>query len=262
MNKMVYISLIFVSSLFATGHLKAQHTDSTTLVFLESNFQEALVFADSLYLGRANQITFNVPRGTKEMRLVPPEIGSWSVIPVFEPFEHSGRDTINLAINFPYYYKIESIPYEAKIFVEQPEGRSLLGNTPLLYTSQEPLKGTLLLAHDGFESMRLAPGDNIWNQHFIELSSNVEEGVISEQYWTPERSSKRWIDYTAAGVALVSGVLAIRYKTKANRRFNRYRVSGDPALRSGFERYDRNAAISLGAMQVGIGVLAVRFVIK
>lgn len=263
MSKTSRILSIVLCLLFMTWNAKAQDADSTTtFIYLESNLKESLVFADSVYLGRASQFGFNVPNHAKEIKLVPPDIGSWSIAPVTKPLIHSASDTVNLVMDFPFYYKIESIPYDVSIYLEQPEERQLLGKTPLLYTSEEPLKGMLLLAQDGYESIRLTPGEDIWNQHLVELNEQVNEGVISEKYWTPEKSSKRWLDYTAAGVALVGGILAINYKTKANRRFNQYRVSGDPTLRSGFEEYDRYAAISLGAMQAGIGVLAIRLVIK
>lgn len=256
--------LIALCILFASVQSSvAQQLDSTKVIYLDTNLGEAFVFADSTYLGRASQYVFSLPAGTDEIKLVPPEVGSWSVTPEIVPFEVTGKDTMSLEINFPFYYKIESIPYDAEVYLEQPEERKLLGSTPLLYTSSDPLKGMILLAREGYESVRLTPGEDIWNQHLIEISEIESEVVASnERFWTSNKPSTRWVDYTAAGVALVSGILAIRYKTKANRRFDRYRVSGDPALRGGFERYDRYSAISLGAMQAGIGVIAIRLVLK
>lgn len=262
MKKVGKLLLICVSILLVVEQSSAQEADSLIVLQLESNLEESLVFADSTYIGRSSQFTFLVPADTRQIKLVPPEYNSWSIEPVISSVSFSGQDTASLSINFPFYYKIESIPFNASIYLEKPEERQLLGSTPLLYTSEDPLKGMLLLSVDGYESFRLTPGEDIWNQHLVELKEQAEEDLISKRYWTPERSRNRWIDYTAAGVSLVGGVLAIRYKTKANRRFDSYRISGDPALRNGFERYDRYAAISLGAMQAGIGVLAIRFVIK
>ena len=262
MKKAGKLLLICLSVFWAVEHSSAQVADSVVVLQLESNLDGSLVFADSTYLGRSTQYTFSLPASTSQIKLVPPEYNSWSIEPVISPVSLSGQDTVRLSIDFPYYYKIESIPFDASIYIESPDERQLLGVTPLLYTSEAPLKGMLLLSVEGYESFRMTPGEDVWNQHLVELKEQAEEDLISKRYWTPERSRNRWIDYTAAGVSLVSGIMAIRYKTKANRRFDRYRISGDPALRDGFERYDRYSAISLGAMQAGIGVLAIRFVIK
>ena len=262
MKKVSQIAFFLLGFVIIVGESRGQEMDSTTVMHLDSNLLESLVFADSVYVGRASQVTFNIPGGTKEITLVPPDIDSWSMAPVSEAFLPLGQDTVRLSINFPFHYKIESVPYDGSIYIEQPEERKLLGSTPLLYTSEEPLKGMLLLTHDGYESVRLTPGEDVWNLHVVEFTKQQDEELISTRYWTPEKSTNRWIDYTAAGVALVGGILAIHYKTKANRRFDNYRISGDPALRDGFQQYDRYSAYSLGAMQAGIGVLAVRFVIK
>lgn len=239
----------------------AQQADSTRVLYLDTNLNEAFVFADSAYLGRASQFVFNLPPGTEEIKLVPPDVGSWSITPEILALRATEEDTVSLEINFPFHYKIESIPYNAEVYLEEPDDRRLLGSTPLLYTSLDPLNGMILLAREGYESVRLTPGEEIWNQHLVEIHEIESEVVTDERFWVSSKST-RWVDYTAAGVALVSGILAIRYKAKANRRFDRYRISGDPALRSGFERYDRYSAISLGTMQVGIGVVAVRLVLK
>ena len=256
-----FLTLAFLLLIVAQS-ANGQDSDSTHKVFLQTNLEEALVFADSFYLGKARQYFFEIPSGSREIKLVPPEAGSWAISPLVHPLPSSRVDTLELEINFPHYYKIESIPFDAHVYLEHTESRLFLGSTPLLYTSDDPLKGMLLLTSDGYESVRLTPGGDIWNQHQVELNQYNNELLAETEYWTPEKHPKRWIDYTAAGVALISGVLAIRYKTKANRRFDEYRISGDPALRANVDRYDRYAAVSLGAMQAGIGVLAIRLVIK
>ena len=92
------------------------------------------------------------------------------------------------------------------------------------------------------------PGEKIWNQHYITLEENVDEVQLAKAFWRPGDKSTRWIDYLAGGVAVASGVMAVRFKTKADRRYARYERSGDPTLRPGFERFDRYAAISLGTI--------------
>ena len=261
MIKSVFTSALLMLCLTWINPVVGQVQDSLSVILLKSNFKEALVFADSQYIGRAEDQYFRVEKVAMELRIVPPKMDSWSITPLIEPIDLAGGDTLEIEMNFPFHYKVESVPYEASVYWEKVDERVLLGETPLLYVSEDPLRGMLLVTRDGYEPLRLTPGEKIWNYHYVDLALS-EGGEVAEKYWHPEKRSGRWIDFAAGGVAIVSGILAIRYKTKANRRFDRYALSGNPELRSGFEKYDRYSAISLGAMQAGIGVLAIRFVLK
>jgi len=233
------------------------------VVRLQTNLPDALVYADSVRVGRAASDFFLIPRSTRRLRLVPSKSDSWSITPIWRDIALSTGDTLSLELNFPYHYKIESNPFGAEVFLETPEGRSRLGDTPLLHTADSPLRGMLFVHKEGFESQRLTPGDEVWNHHHLALDV-LEEGTLAAavEVWIPKRQSRKWITYVAASTALVSGVLAVHYKLKADSRYDRYALSGDPNLRGGFERMDRNAAIALGTMQVGLGVLAIRLIIN
>ncbi|MEM8484673.1 MAG: hypothetical protein AAF564_03950 [Bacteroidota bacterium] len=235
---------------------------SPRVVEVRTNMSEAMVYADSVYLGRALDKFFALPSEATTLRLVPPNLDSWSMSPIIATLDEKMADSLQLTMNFQYHYRVESVPYDALIFVETPGERSLLGETPLLYAVDDPIRGMLLVTKEGYEPLRLTPGEKIWNQHYITLEEKVDEEQLAKAFWRPGDKSTRWIDYLAGGMAVASGVMAIRFKTKADRRYARYELSGDPSLRPGFERFDRYAAISLGTMQVGLGVLAVRFVIK
>jgi hypothetical protein len=228
-------------------------------VELSTNFPESIVYADSLYLGRAMNRLFEVPASTALLWLIPPDIDTWSIAPISAAMDTPPGDTLQLSLNFQYHYNLESVPFEAQVFLERPEERLLLGETPFLYLSDDPLRGMLLVSKEGYEPQRFTPGEDFWNHHHVELEP--ESGRLVEKYWKPDKRSDRWIDVLVGSATIVSGIAAIRYKMKADRGYERYEESGDPTLRNGFERYDRYAAISLGTMQVGLGVLAVRFVI-
>ena len=236
--------------------------EGAVVVHLQTNLPEALVYSDSVFLGQADLRVFSLEKSQSEIRLVAPSIDSWSIPSVGTHIDASPGDTIQVKLDFSYYYQIESVPFDARVFLEQPDTRTLLGSTPLKYTSDKPLKGMLLVSSEGYESVRFSPGEEIWNYHRTVMTREEEiEESIAEGYWKPDRKTGPWLELIAGSVALASGIAAIRFKAKADRRYDRYALSGDPTLRPGFERYDRYAAVSLGAMQVGIGVLAIRMVI-
>lgn len=237
----------------------AAQDKAAVVVDLKTNLDESIVYADSLYLGHAMNGRFEVPAGIRKIWLVPPNVDSWSITPLFTEIAAAPGDTIQLTMNFQYHYKLESIPFAAEVFIEKPNERTLLGETPLEYKSDTPLRGMLLVSKEGFNPKRFTPGEDLWNQHFVELE--LEDEALAEEYWHPGKRSNRWLNILVGGAVVASGVAAIRFKSRADSRYDEYAISGDPSLRGGFERYDRYAAISLGTMQAGIGFLAVRFVI-
>ncbi len=251
-----------MSCMLTLGVSQAQNMVPPRVVAVSTNMTDAMVYADSTYLGRATDLFFTLPQDAATLRLVPPNLDSWSMSPIIANVADAREDTLVLTMNFQYHYRVETVPYDARVFLETPGERSLLGETPLLYAVDDPVRGMLLVTKEGYEPIRLTPGEKVWNQHYVTLEEKINEEQVANAFWRPGDKSTRWIDYLAGGVAVASGVMAIRFKTKADRRYARYERSGDPALRPGFERFDRYAAISLGTMQVGLGVIAVRFVLN
>ncbi len=241
-----------------TAHAQAL---TSRMIDLRSNMGSAMVYVDSVYIGRVSDQFFTVPSTAQYLILVPPSIDSWAIPPLESNLQQLAGDTLKMSLDFQYHYRVESIPYDAQVFVETPGDRTLLGDTPMLQAFDDPIRGMLLVVKDGYEPLRLTPGEEIWNQHHVSLKEKmVEDGPHA--FWKPGNKSSRWVSMLAGGVALASGALAVHYKFKADRRYARYEETGDPDLRPGFERYDRYAGVALGTMQVGIGVLAVRLVLN
>lgn len=254
-------ALLLVSAIGMPAQSHAQAL-SSRVVEIRTNVENAMVYADSVYIGRASDKFFTLSHTTKTLRLVPPNLDSWSMSPLVADLETEQGDSLVLDLDFLYHYRVESVPYDAQVFLETPGERILLGDTPLLYAIDDPIRGMLLVTKSGFEPLRITPGEKIWNQHYISLETKIVEEELAKAFWKPGNKSTRWIDYVAGGVALASGVMAVRFKTKADRRYARYENSGDPDLRPGFERFDTYSAVALGTMQVGIGVIAVRLILK
>ena len=74
------------------------------------------------------------------------------------------------------------------------------------------------------------------------------------------QTRSKWINYTAAGTSLVAGILAIHFRTKADNRFEDYLETGNPGLKKQVQRLDVQSGLALGAMQLGVGVIAFRLV--
>jgi hypothetical protein len=70
------------------------------------------------------------------------------------------------------------------------------------------------------------------------------------------------VSYGAAALAITSGAIAAHYKLKADNIYDEYAITGNPDLRSEIRRYDTYSAVALGTMQIGVGVLAVRLILR
>lgn len=250
------LSLLLASASLCSGQ--------TAVVALETNLTSANVFADSVWVGTAAQRLLTIPAGARELRLVPSRADAWTITPQSRSLHVEAGDTVRLAVNFPYHYRISTIPFGVPVYHETMAGRALLGETPLTYKSDNPLTGELILDAPGYHIVRLDPGSEVWNSHTVPLRP-VElftDERTAEVAWEPPGRRRRWIDYAALGTAALGGALAIHYKFKADRRFDAYEKTGDPALRPEIERLDRYSGIALGGMQVGLGVFAVRLILR
>lgn len=231
---------------------------------VETNYPEAILFADSLRLGSAFGQIVSVPSSLRMLRLVPPDVDTWSVAPVSRRVDLAPGDTASVRIDFPYTYRIESIPFGASVHIESAPGDlRRIGSTPTLYSSQEPIKGTLLLERPGFAVERIDPGSEVWNRYVVELSPTDELGPTASRVdWSPPTRHRAWIDYAALGVALAAGAAAIHYKFKADDIYAQYEDTADPSLRSDIKSLDLRSGVALGVMQAGIGVFAIRLALR
>ncbi len=230
---------------------------------VETNYSDAVLFADSSWIGGVPGGIIAVPAQTRRIRLVPQDINSWSIPPVEVPLHAEAGDTVKLDLTFDYHYRIESVPFGADVRLETENERTLLGSTPLLYKSEAPLNGTLALEQPGFTIERIQPGNDIWNRHIVSLnpSENLDPAA-SQVDWRPPKRHREWIDYAALGTAVAAGVIAVHYKVKADNRFTDFVDSADPSLRPQIDAYDLRSAIALGVMQTGIGIFAIRLAIR
>ena len=231
-----------------------------------TNEPGAHVYADSVYLGRADAGVFALEPGEALIRLAPAQRDSWSIEPLETGVTIVRDDTLFVSIPFPVYYRIESVPYGANVLIDDPNGRRSVGETPLTLTVPSHLEHAILIEKLGYLTTQIEPGQDRWNRHMVLLdrAERAADGVTNAEVpWTPPRSSRvRWIDYGALGLAVASAIVSVHYKFKADGLYDRYEDTGDPVLRDRIERLDTRSAVALGTMQVGLGIFAIRLALK
>ncbi|GMQ82483.1 MAG: hypothetical protein BMS9Abin05_1937 [Rhodothermia bacterium] len=229
-------------------------------VEIETNQTDAFVYADSTWLGIAERSLFQIPRGADRIILVPRAADVWSVPAISHLLRGSGLDTIKVKLNFPYFYRLETVPSGVDIYLTDGTVRRYLGTSPLDYRSDTPLLGELVFDQAGYVTRRVEPGSDIWNRHLVLLESVEQMDPLLSAGVRRTTGHTKWIDYVAVGTAVVGGLLAVHYKTKADRLYDEYTETRDRALKPDVEQFDLYSGIALGAMQVGLGVLAFRLI--
>jgi len=225
---------------------------------VESNLPASLVLVDSLYVGRADRSLIRVPANSARIVLVPTEVGAWDLPQPNKDLSVAAGDTATMVMDFAYQYRIDSSPFGALVSVPA-EGGLVLGKTPLVYSTATPLLSTLLLERSGYANAQIQPGTDVINRHSVALrllDQDVPDDLAVE--WAPRSANNKWITWAAAGLALTGGALAVNFKFKADDEYDRYLETGDPAIKEHVDRYDTYSYVALGAMQVGIGLLAFR----
>lgn len=261
----IVVPVAFLALAFA-GEVRAQDVQSRTATLeVVTNVPDAAVIVDGTLLGTAASRYFAISRDARTLRLAVTRDNDWSLTPLDVELPPATGDTVVAAALFPYHYQVETIPYGAHVYYEAGGTRTLLGDTPLQYVTDTPMEGTLVVERNGYVTERFEPGRDVWNRRSLVLvvPQRTEEAPAStEVAWRPPPQYNRWIDYASLGLAAAAGIITVRYKFKADRLYQRYADTGDPTLRAPIDRYDARAAVSLGVMQVGVGIFAVRLALR
>ena len=178
-------------------------------------------------------------------------------------------DTARVALALPTRTRIETRPRGAAVAIVRPDGsRQRVGTAPLAVDLPPGSLAEVEVSLPGYATVRRAVGE----RPALEVVLAPEPGVRTPpdvQTFATRRASRRrtLVDLGIGAATLAAGAVAVYYKFEADSVDDRYRDSeslqrGDEALRQEALRLDRRSAVALGAMQVGVGVLAIRFVLR
>lgn len=257
----IRVALVACLILIGLGHLVVPEASGRQAVLIvESNQNDAGVFADGEWIGHASRSPFGLPAGVRQITVSPPGLDAWSIDPIRVELTGSEQDTIRVDAVFPWYYKFESVPLNVAITHVDADRSMRLGVAPLLHISDEPLTGSFVFEKEGYHSIDRPVQSQLWNRYLVELEPDVEalQAAPDLALRRDDRRSRRWIDVASVTAALAAGALAVHYRTKADNRFETWQETGDPALKDEIQRLDVYSGVALGTMQVGVGIFAFR----
>lgn len=180
-------------------------------------------------------------------------------------------DTLQLSMALPDRIRVESIPLGANLALETDGTTRELGSGPLTVDLPAGTTGTLVATLDGYQAAHQALSAVADGHTLLILRPDgvAAEAPIPVTILPTQRSGarRRLIDWGLGAVTVASAAVAVHYKFRADDLDSDYRdplspQRGEETIRKEAQRLDRFSGLALGVMQLGLGALAVRFVLR
>jgi hypothetical protein len=180
---------------------------------------------------------------------------SWNATVLEEAVSAASGDTLEKRLTLQRTLSIHTDPPGGAVLLDG----KVVGMTPLYTRNASSLAGVWVIHKPGYDSLRIPPGaigQGYMTLH-LEPVSGLRPGPLLGDLRGPlPVATDRWPTYLSGAAMIVSGVASAYLKDQANREFDRYLLSKDPASLSSTRRLDRGAAITLAISQISFVVLS------
>jgi len=231
--------LLLISSLFP---ILVSAQDCKANILIQTNVENATLFINENFEGEGNEFALKLEPGTYRISIVE-DFMKWNAQRIEDTLIII--DCNHLTFNYVFTNKIilDSNPQNVNVI----EGDSLIGFTPLML-------------EDGFQSLLLQkPG------YADKLVSNqeIQSGVIPELLFIGQVKGESFYESTLfkvlVGTAISLGATTAYYKLEADKSFNEYQVTGDPAQLEQTDKYDVISGVTFVALQINFGLILYLF---
>lgn len=246
-NIMIFALLSFPLAGFAQ---EVGDSSRTGWVTVQSQPPGASVFLDSAFVGQTPLNRLPVRAGDHALRIFYPSPSEWNAFVQEKTLHLDAGTEIESSFAFGSFLLLHSVPSGAFVLYQGKE----IGKTPLLYRSNTPLQGSVTVGLKEYENETIAIRSTpsvvrLKPVHDIQVSPELFVEYPSD--WGP----RRWTTLGSAASMVISGVAAAYFKDKANKQFERYTATNNPALLASTHRYDRYSLISLVVTQITFAIL-------
>ena len=231
--------------------LSAPALSGTARLTVTSEPQGARIYLDTLFAG-VTPVTLDSLEGRLTLRVLGAEPSSWLAPVIIDTLILvAGQDTtVHYRLETRYY--LNTIPSGAEVFV----GDSLAGLTPLVFADSLVNRGSMLsLRKEGFANARVGPNDLTSTSLILPLSilpgSPTEKALaLGSAVPSPDRLRLHLSGYST----LLFGLMTAYLKSRADNANEAFLRTGDPAFLDRRNRLDSQAAISIVATEISLGM--------
>jgi len=223
--------------------------DEKGYIKIETPYQGLDVSVDGQFVGATPLAVLAVATGAHKVRVRHPSRYNWNEQDFTEEINVSAGDTVSIKAIFKKSYAINSHPFGAGAFLE----RKKVGETPVrvLLGENESADVTLNLA--GYRDTTFTIGQSRELLFDIRLQP-LRPTMGPDAVRISNKVRYKMPFLVSLGTALVTGGLALYFRTKADDRFDQYLKTGEPRafsrLYNDAKRFDKFAAASFGVFQV------------
>lgn len=245
------VSLLFCSRLLGQSPPPADSAGTVTIV---TEPLGADLYIDSVYVGKAPINDVRIAAGSHTIRTFYPSVFAWNAILTEEPLTVVNGEHAKKRMNVGEVVRIQSDPSDG---IVRYKGRTL-GSTPLYGRLSSPLAGDLMIEREGFDSLRVPIAEI--NKGFIRVklrSRNGIEGSVPGDGLAMNEiaATDHWLTYASGATMIVSGVASAYLKDRANRHFDAYSLTSNPADLSRTRTLDRQATATLIISEISFAIL-------
>lgn len=220
---------------------------------LETHHKGLAVKIDEHFVGLTPLTAIRLTAGLHKVVVENPYRSNWLDQPWFADVNIPPSDTLAVQVNFKKSISINSKPFAATVFV----GKTELGETPIFFLLQEGEADTVTLTKSGYVDTSFVVGKT--DQRFFNItltpsSKPLDVEAFKSNLAMERRPKSNTLLYTAFGLSVVSGALALYFRNQGNSNYDRYLNTGDPALMNRYldkaNKFDNLAVASFGVFQV------------
>lgn len=248
---LVILSVAFSLNLFGQSIPTADSAGTVTIV---TEPPGADLYIDSAYVGKAPTKGIRIAVGLHTVRAFYPSVFAWNAVIRQETLSVVNGGNAEKRMNVGEVVRIQTDPSDG---IVRYEGRTL-GSTPLYAQLSSPLASDLMIEREGFDSLRVPITDIKNGLIRVKLRSRtgVEGSAPGDGLMTYEDlPTDHWLTYASGTTMIVSGILSAYLKDRANRHFDAYSLTSNPADLSRTRTLDRQAATTLIISEISFAIL-------
>ena len=237
MNLFIKSYLIF---LFSVINILAQVC--TADVFIQTDVDSANLFINDYFQGRGKNFDLKLETGTYSITIIE-DYKKWDAHRINDILRINECDSFSFNYILRKKVLIDSEPQNAYV----KESDTLIGFTPLLV--EENFQSLLLQKPEYEDKIVTAQEISIDNKPLLNFTGEVKGESFYEST----------VFKVLVGTLIALGASTAYYKLEADKTFDEFQFTGDPALLDQTDKYDHLSAVTFVAMQINFGLILYLF---